>query len=269
VGFVVRYTAHTPSGAVEFWVPDGSLSAPERDALAVEIARRDYGEAVVSLGGKEGPMPTLAEIRKSGRMPTAEEYADFYERQANPRPHDGWFASNQHIDRGFARTRFALEHIRPGDSVLEVGTQSGGMTRHLIEAVEGGHVTGIDVAPTYIQRTRESLGGLKAELIVADACAFNTRRRYNVIVCMEVMEHVPDPRQLLRNLWRLLKKDGVILVTVPDETVPDTEGEHLHHLDAGAVVQIIGEATGIRPAVWHEHVWYYALVEKDGTPYES
>lgn len=216
-------------------------------------------------------MPTLAEIRKSGRMPTAEEYADFYERQANPRPHDGWFASNQHIDRGFARTRFALEHIEPGMSVLEVGTQTGGMTRHLVDAVgEKGHVMGIDVAPTYIRHAREYLNGLglKAELVVADACAFNTRRRFDVIVCMEVMEHTIDPRQLLRNLWRLLKKDGVILVTVPDETVPDTEGEHLHHLDAGAVVQIIGEATGIRPAVWHEHVWYYALVEKDGTPYE-
>jgi len=217
-------------------------------------------------------MKTMREIRDSGRMPTAEEYAAFYEAQANPRPGDGWTPSNQHIDTNFGRTKFALEHIKPGMSVLECGTQDGGMTIHLVRAVmSGGHVTGIDISPTYIERTKEYLSSYYADVLdlhVADAATFNTRRRYHVIVAMEIMEHVPSPRKLLRNLYGLLrKKKGVILLTVPKDWRDDL-GEHIHNFTVEDVIQIAGEATGIRPAVWQEGPWYFAVIERGGTPYE-
>lgn len=207
-------------------------------------------------------------------MPTTEELEEFYESQANPRPGDGWTPSNQHIDTRFGRTRFALEHIEAGDSVLEVGVQDGGMSRHLIaETGLGGHYTGIDIAPTYVERTKVYLVNLgllneNVELHVADANTFSTRRRYDVIVAMEIMEHVVDPRQLMRNLWGLLRKNsGKIILTVPKDWI-DSEGEHLHNFRESDVVQIVGEATGIRPPVWQEGSWIFTVVDKSGVPYE-
>jgi 2-polyprenyl-3-methyl-5-hydroxy-6-metoxy-1,4-benzoquinol methylase len=158
-------------------------------------------------------------------------------------------------------------------SVLELGSQDGGLTKHLIHATGGGHVTSIDIAPTYIARTADYLDRLHllgpgVNLEVADVSTYDTRRRYDVIVAFEILEHVIDPRQVLRNVWRLLRRrSGTVLITVPDETVLDTEGEHIHALHPSDIIQIAGESTGIRPVVWHEHVWYFATIERGGVSY--
>jgi len=211
-------------------------------------------------------MKTMREIVESGRMPTEQEYKAFYEAQANPRPGDGWTPSNQHIDTGFGRTKFALEHIKPGMSVLECGTQDGGMTIHLIRAVwgKGGHVTGIDISPTYIRRTKEYLSSYYEDMLdlhVADATTFSTRRRYHVIVAMEILEHVPEPGKLLKNLWGLLRKKGKILITVPLDWRDDL-GEHIHDFTEETLRALIQDALGLEVDVWQKGPWLFAVIEK-------
>lgn len=39
---------------------------------------------------------------------------------------------------------------------------------------------------------------------------------FDVIVCTEVLEHVLDPRKVLRNIYSLLKQDGLLLISVPN-----------------------------------------------------
>lgn len=42
---------------------------------------------------------------------------------------------------------------------------------------------------------------------------------YDAVLCTEVLEHIPDPVAALRELSRLLKKDGVLIVTVPTRSL--------------------------------------------------
>jgi SAM-dependent methyltransferase len=44
------------------------------------------------------------------------------------------------------------------------------------------------------------------------------RRRYDGVVCMEVLEHVVALDTVIERLWRLLADDGTLLVSVPVET---------------------------------------------------
>lgn len=52
--------------------------------------------------------------------------------------------------------------------------------------------------------------------IVSDITAIPIKNRsIDVILCTEVLEHVPDPISALREFTRLLKKNGKIYITVP------------------------------------------------------
>ncbi len=54
---------------------------------------------------------------------------------------------------------------------------------------------------------------------IADLCADNRQRissgRYDLIVCTEVLEHLLQPFDAVREIHRLLKPGGVVLVTTP------------------------------------------------------
>jgi len=38
---------------------------------------------------------------------------------------------------------------------------------------------------------------------------------YNTIFCSQVLEHVPNPEKALREFYRILKKDGILILSVP------------------------------------------------------
>lgn len=219
-------------------------------------------------------MTTMYDIVRSGRYPTHDELAQFYETQANPRPGDGWTPSNHHIDRGYGRTQFALAHIESGMSVLEVGSLDGGVTIHLLDAVGGmGTLDYLDISPTYVHRTASYLAAhphyKSSRGLVGNVCNWQPDHNYDVVVAMEVLEHIPDPRQALRVMFACLTAKGKILVTVPLPSVMDSEGEHVHQFTEKDLIQIIGEATGIRAPIWRQWDWFFTVIEKDALAYKA
>ena len=223
-------------------------------------------------------MKTMRQIKEDeGRMPTTEEMRDFYNTIATPRESDGWFGSNQHISEGFGRVQFCLKHIEPGMSVLEAGCADGGLSQHIVKAVGiEGHVTLIDISDVFLNRAQEFLYDRSlwcasmTDFEMADACTFSTRRRYDVIVAMEILEHVPDPRRLLANLYGLLRKNsGKIIISVPVND-PDTLGEHLHEFTEQDIAVIVGDATGLHVSTERRGDTIYCVVDKEAAvPYVS
>lgn len=52
--------------------------------------------------------------------------------------------------------------------------------------------------------------------IVCDICNIpEPAESFDVILCSEVLEHLPDPLRALQELYRLLKPGGVIIITAP------------------------------------------------------
>lgn len=218
-------------------------------------------------------MKRPADIKAEGRMPEAEELREFYDSIATPREGDGWFGSTQHIDAGFGRVQFALGHIQPGMSILEAGCADGGVSQHVVKAVgESGFATLIDISPVFVEKARQFVSqkcpGIDVEYVAGDAMDFTTRRRYDVILAMEILEHVPDPRGLLRKLWGLLRKNtGKILITVPFE-VEDQLGEHVHEFQPEDVMVVVGDSIGLHTTTKMEGSTIFAVVDKENpVPY--
>jgi 2-polyprenyl-6-hydroxyphenyl methylase/3-demethylubiquinone-9 3-methyltransferase len=102
-----------------------------------------------------------------------------------------------------------------GKRVLDVGCGGGILAESM--ARRGAEVTGIDLAPQTIEVAE--LHALESELSIryaresAEAHAAHSPGAYDVVTCMEMLEHVPEPASVLRALRDLVHPGGDVFVS--------------------------------------------------------
>jgi 2-polyprenyl-6-hydroxyphenyl methylase/3-demethylubiquinone-9 3-methyltransferase len=97
-----------------------------------------------------------------------------------------------------------------GKTVLDVGCGGGILAESM--AARGASVTGIDLAdkPLKVAQLHLLESGLQVEYrkISAEALAEETPERYDVVTCMELLEHVPRPAETVRACAALARPGG-------------------------------------------------------------
>src|SRR5688572_26403173 len=102
-----------------------------------------------------------------------------------------------------------------GHRVLDVGCGGGLMSEGM--ARRGGHVLGIDLAPEALAVAR--LHALEAEIavdyrhIAVEALAESAPAGFDLVTCLEMLEHVPDPSAIVAALARLVRPGGNVIVS--------------------------------------------------------
>jgi len=114
------------------------------------------------------------------------------------------------------RARYVAERAQlQGARVLDVGCGGGLLAEALARA--GARVTGIDLAPTMIETARLHAldSGLEIEYLVEDAerLVVTNAGKFDVVTCMEMLEHVPDPASTVAVLGRLVAPGGAVFVS--------------------------------------------------------
>lgn len=111
------------------------------------------------------------------------------------------------------------EHIAPGSNVLDVGCGNGLISMSLGKA--GHNVFGIDISQKAIEKANEknNLPNVKFAVAGAEQLA-ETETKYDAVVCSEVLEHLNEPSSLLKYIYRSMKDDGILIVTVPNGKGP-------------------------------------------------
>jgi ubiquinone/menaquinone biosynthesis C-methylase UbiE len=99
--------------------------------------------------------------------------------------------------------------LPPGASVLDAGCGSG---RTLIELVRYGEVEGIELDPDAASLARGRGHEVKVGRLEELPWGAET---FDLITCLDVIEHTPDDRATLTELLRVTKPGGFMLVTVP------------------------------------------------------
>ena len=98
----------------------------------------------------------------------------------------------------------------PGLTVLDVGCGGGILSEAL--AIRGATVTGIDMgdAPLAAAKYHMQITGLKIEYrkSTAEALAERKTKGFDVITCLELLEHVPKPSSVLKACSKLTKPGG-------------------------------------------------------------
>ncbi|HKB59533.1 MAG TPA: bifunctional 2-polyprenyl-6-hydroxyphenol methylase/3-demethylubiquinol 3-O-methyltransferase UbiG [Gallionellaceae bacterium] len=97
-----------------------------------------------------------------------------------------------------------------GKTVLDVGCGGGILSESM--AGKGAEVTGIDLGDKALQVAKlhllESGAEVEYRKIAVEALAEEQPGRYDVVTCMEMLEHVPDPAAVVAACARLVKPDG-------------------------------------------------------------
>jgi len=114
------------------------------------------------------------------------------------------------------RTRFIAERTTlAGSRVLDVGCGGGLLAEALARA--GARVTAIDLAPTMIEVARlhaaESALAVDYRLTSAEEVAAAEPAGFDVVTCMEMLEHVPEPAAMTATLAQLLRPGGALFVS--------------------------------------------------------
>ncbi len=107
-----------------------------------------------------------------------------------------------------------------GKKVLDVGCGGGILSEGL--ARRGAIVTGIDMAEAPLgvamRHARESRLEIEYRQVTVEAMAAECPGAFDVVTCMEMLEHVPDPASVVAACGRLVKPGGSVFFSTLNRT---------------------------------------------------
>ena len=99
-----------------------------------------------------------------------------------------------------------------GKKVLDVGCGGGILAESL--AIKGAKVTGIDLAADSIETAKAHAETQQLDIdyqcISAETMAETHEAQYDAVICMELLEHVPNPAALVKTCAQLTGPNGLI-----------------------------------------------------------
>lgn len=117
--------------------------------------------------------------------------------------------------------RLKLLDLKPGNRVLDLGCGEG---RHVhgLHMLGGLDVIGVDLDEPSLEKAQQGLDTLpklpggSTQFQTGNATALDFEDDYfDVVICSEVLEHLPDYDAALQEMRRVLKPGGRLCVTVP------------------------------------------------------
>lgn len=109
---------------------------------------------------------------------------------------------------------FSLMEEHLGGDILEVGAGIGNFTNLLAKK---GIVTGIDIRKDYINNPEKDFGSRVFMGLgdVEKGKYFFRKKKFNTIICLNVLEHIRNEGHAIDNMFNLLKPGGKLILLVP------------------------------------------------------
>jgi ubiquinone/menaquinone biosynthesis C-methylase UbiE len=119
-------------------------------------------------------------------------------------------------NRRFQTTIQLLKSTEPNPNIkiLDLGCGEGHLTDRIRDTFPSSEIHGLDYAIDAIKIAHSSYKNIN--FIVADGYKPPYSDEYfDIVVLNNIWEHVPDPLQMLNGIKRILKKDGIIVISTP------------------------------------------------------
>jgi len=144
-----------------------------------------------------------------------------------------------------------------GLKILDVGCGVGTMSLYF--AAHGAQVSGIDISPRAISIAQAAAKDLGLKNVSSEVGEVKKgTAKFDLILCSEVVEHVPDQLGFLKILRSHLKDNGKLILTTPSQENLlyklgyykrfDAEVGHLRRYTMTSLPEILSEA-GLKPSI--------------------
>lgn len=138
------------------------------------------------------------------------------------------------------RSRF-VTRFKPRGRLLDVGC-AGGNFLEWMQQIGGWEVSGVETGESAADQARQK--GLNVTTGDLFSAAY-TGAYFDAVTLWDVIEHVPDPLALLREVHRILKPDGILVMRLPNIDSLDARwfGRYWAGLDAPRHLYVFGLRT--------------------------
>lgn len=120
-----------------------------------------------------------------------------------------------HTSRFKAAKKLAAQ--TKASSVLDIGCHAGTFTSHIAAALPKAMITGIDLSKEAIAVAKKNHRHIKFLKAKAEKLPF-TDKSFDLVTCFEMLEHIPQPDKVIKEMKRVMRKKGTLIVLVPYET---------------------------------------------------
>ncbi len=160
-------------------------------------------------------------------------------------------------------TKIQAEYPRPG-KLLDVGCATG----TFLEVVKTNGWTGVGLEPSaWASRLGRSKYGLNIIKGAIEAVKLPANQ-FDVVTCLDVIEHVASPKTLLKTIHRVLRKDGLLCLVTPDlgSLMSQLLGENWWHIRPDHIyyftketLRLLLEAQGFKIEKIDKYSWTFSL----------
>jgi SAM-dependent methyltransferase len=112
------------------------------------------------------------------------------------------------------RNEFGSKHIE----IFDAGTGYAQYTYFIARKLRPNNIFAVDVKEEWIKDSQEffsSKGFSNVQFGIEDLLSINYENKFDLIVCIDVMEHIENDIAVFKNFYSALKKGGYLLINTP------------------------------------------------------
>jgi len=119
--------------------------------------------------------------------------------------------------RRFVQAKKYLKTI-DARQILDVGCNSGTFTKQIYNVLPESKIYGIDISQNAISYAEQKYKNISFSVAWAEKLPFK-ENSFDLATCFEVLEHVDEPDKIIREMLRVLRKKGNMIIIVPTENL--------------------------------------------------
>lgn len=150
--------------------------------------------------------------------------------------------------------------VAAGKDVLDAACGTGYGSRILSDA-GAKSVTGVDISAEAVEATAERLGD-RGTALAADLRELPLEDdSVDLVVSWETIEHVEDGARVIAEFRRVLRPDGLLLISSPNPDVyPPGNEHHVHEYRAAELEALVGERFS-NLSTYRQKVWLASVIQ--------